>query len=113
MVLLSALIVKFHFQKIWTLDEIVYMFAHEIGHNLNALHDETVQKCSTGPKGPKYIMSEWGAKTSFSECSIHAIHQEIDKLRIDEKTRNVKCLKNIPFQKNAYNDLIISKTKDG
>ena len=93
------------FQIVWTLDEIVYMFAHEIGHNLNALHDET--------DGPKYIMSGGGANTSFSESSIHAIQQEIDKLRVDEKARNVKCLKNISFQKNTYDDLILSETKNG
>ena len=87
------------------------MFAHEVGHNLNALHDEDTKNCNKADH--KYIMGSAKKGSTFSECSIQAIHQEIDNLRVDEESRNVKCLKNLPFKKNSYDDLIISETRDG
>ena len=61
-------------------------------------------------------MHGWGANENsktFSHCSIQAIHEEIDKLRVDEKLKEVKCLKNLPFKENSYDDLVISETRDG
>ena len=90
------------------------MFAHEVGHNLNALHDEKTKKCNKADK--KHIMAEEGGKKSpFSKCSIQAIHLEIDKLRVKEELKDSlhKCLKNLPFKENSYDDLVISETRDG
>ena len=63
-------------------------------------------------------MSIWGANENsktFSHCSIQAIHEEIVKLRVDEasKPKRWKCLKNVSFMENNYDDLIISETRDG
>ena len=56
-------------------------FAHEVGHNLGAEHDE-----DAGCK-PGYIMSKSGSTKEshhdqqFSTCSIGAIHEQLKKVR--------------------------------
>lgn len=56
-------------------------FAHEVGHNMGAEHDEDVN-CSSG-----YIMSSSGSTKishtdqEFSQCSIEAIHKCIDEVK--------------------------------
>ena len=56
-------------------------FAHEVGHNLGAEHDEDAG-CSSG-----YIMSESGSTKishrdqEFSTCSFEAIHKTLDDVR--------------------------------
>ena len=56
-------------------------FAHEVGHNLGAEHDEDAG-CSSG-----YIMSESGSTKishrdqEFSSCSFEAIHKTLDDVR--------------------------------
>ena len=56
-------------------------FAHEVGHNLGAEHDE-----DAGCK-PGYIMSKSGSTKEshhdqqFSTCSIDAIHEQLKKVR--------------------------------
>ena len=102
------------FQKVMSQDEIVHMLAHEVGHNLNSMHDEDTKNCNKSG----YIMSIWGAKENskrFSQCSVKAFYQEIDRLRSDELSKNVRrrCLKNLPFKENDYDDLVISETRKG
>ena len=65
-------------------------FAHEVGHNMGAQHDEDAG-CTSG-----YIMSESGSTKSshmdqeFSSCSIKAIHDQIDTVK-SKRLRN--CFK--------------------
>ena len=92
-------------------EEELYAFAHEIGHNLNAKHDENTIYCKNGPK---YIMSMSGAtedSKSFSQCSIQAIQERIVELRAEDKIKYIKCLKNLT--ETSYDDLVVSETKDG
>ncbi len=85
-------------------------FAHEVGHNMGAMHDEDAN-CGSGNKQsktnkqdhieipvslfvfPGYIMSESGsskrsnADQEFSACSIRDIHTELD-LVMRKRSRN-------------------------
>ena len=57
-------------------------------------------------------MSEYGAaegSTSFSQCSIQAMQEKIEKIIAEDKTKDVKCLMNLPMTENSYDDLIISQ----
>lgn len=78
-------------------------FAHEVGHNMGAEHDEDVN-CGSG-----YIMSSSGSTKlshtdqEFSQCSIEAIHKCID----DVKSRRYKnCFKH-KIQKTNDEDFSI------
>lgn len=59
-------------------DDSVMTFAHEVGHNMGAMHDEDAG-CTSG-----FIMSESGSSSSsqeghqFSPCSLREIHTELD-----------------------------------
>ena len=69
-------------------------FAHEVGHNLGAEHDEDAG-CSSG-----YIMSESGSTKlshrdqEFSTCSVEAIHKTLDDvLRIYGSRSRLRCFR--------------------
>jgi hypothetical protein len=68
-------------------------FAHEVGHNMGAEHDED-GGCESG-----FIMSASGSTKKshmdqeFSPCSIQAIHGRIDHVRL---FRFKNCFKNRP-----------------
>ena len=69
----------------------VMTFAHEIGHNMGAEHDEDAG-CTSA-----FIMSESGSSKrshfdqEFSPCSITAIHDQIDHIKT---FRHRNCFKN-------------------
>ena len=83
----------------------VMTFAHEVGHNMGAEHDEDAG-CSSG-----FIMSESGSPKrshmdqEFSNCSITAIHNQIKSVKNHRQRRKKTCFKH-RFQKS--NDLDFS-----
>ena len=68
-------------------------FAHEVGHNMGAEHDEDAG-CARG-----FIMSEAGSTKrshmdqEFSNCSITAIHKQIKSVKNHRQRRKKTCIK--------------------
>ena len=82
-------------------------FAHEIGHNLGAEHDEDAG-CRSG-----YVMSAGGSSKKshmdqeFSNCSIQAIHKQLNFIMNRALIRPRRdCFKNI-LQKEDDQDFSI------
>ena len=73
-------------------------FAHEVGHNMGAEHDEDAG-CSSG-----FIMSKSGStkvthtEQRFSNCSINAIHTKISSTKTDKRPGN--CFRNLKEDPN-------------
>jgi len=71
----------------------VMTFAHEVGHNMGAEHDEDAG-CARG-----FIMSEAGSTKrshmdqEFSNCSITAIHKQIKSVKNHRQRRKKTCIK--------------------
>ena len=99
---------NFLFQKFQDSTRSLNTFAHEVGHNMGAQHDEKVG-C-----GSNYIMSEYGSKQNvFSSCSIRDIHSEIDTVEYEDKKKVDKCLENLPMKSNDENFSICEQTSNG